>query len=99
VAKDDIKAVKWYRKAAEQGNPDGLFSLAVIYAKGQGVVKDEIEAYAYYNLAGITREDARKNLANLEKEMSPEDRSRGQQRSKELQKEIEAKIAAKKAGK
>ena len=65
----------------------------------EGVLKDEIEAYAYYNLAGITYEKARNNLTTLEKKLSPEARLRGQQRTKELQKEIEAKIAAKQAGK
>ena len=99
VTKDSVQAVAWFRKAAEQGNAIGQLNLGSSYYAGIGVLKDKIEAYAYYNLAGITREDARKNLANLEKEMSPEDRSRGQQRSKELQKEIEAKIEAKQAGK
>jgi hypothetical protein len=36
------------------------------------VLKDEIEAYAYYNLAGITDEVGRKNLAILEEKMSPD---------------------------
>jgi hypothetical protein len=35
----------------------------------------------------------------MEKGMSPDARTRGQQRAKELQKEIDEKIAAKKAGK
>jgi len=63
------------------------------------VAKDEIEAYAYWNLAGITHEEARKNLALLEMSLSSESRLLGQKRTKELQKEIEAKKAAKKAGK
>ena len=97
VAKDEVEAVKWYRKAADQGDAQAQFNLGVCYRKGEGVAKDEIEAYAYYNLAGITDEDARKDLAILEKGMSPDVRLRGQQRTKELQKEIEAKITAKQA--
>ena len=62
-------------------------------------MKDLVEAYAYYKLAGITDEDARKMAAVLEKGMSPDARLRGQQRTKELQKQIEAKIASKAAGK
>ena len=61
--------------------------------------KDYVEAYAYFNLASSTDEDARSNRGMMEKGMSPDARTRGQQRTKELQKEIEAKIAAKKAGK
>jgi hypothetical protein len=91
--------VKWYRKAADQGDAKAQCNLGVSYRYGYGVAKDEVEAYAYYNLAGITNEIARKNLANLEEGMSSETRIRGQQRTKELQKEIDAKIAAKKAGK
>jgi TPR repeat protein len=67
------------------------------YRNGHGVAKDEGEAFAYFSLAGITYDDARKELAILEKGMSPDARLRGQQRTKELQKAIEAKIAAKKA--
>jgi len=63
------------------------------------VEKDNVEAYAYFNLASSTDEDARNNRGMMEKGMSPDARLRGQQRAKELQKEIEAKIATKKAGK
>ena len=78
------------------------------------MAKDVVEAYAYYSLAAMTKELsgktfdsslpvtielARRDLAVLEKRMSPDVQLRGQQRAKELQKEIEAKIAAKKAGK
>jgi len=59
------------------------------------VAKDFVEAYAYWNLAGITVEDARTNLAILEKKMSRDEIASGQQRTKQLQKEIEAKQAGK----
>jgi len=96
---DYAQAVKWFRKSAEQGHADSQYWLGRCYEDGGGVAKDEIEAYAYVNLAGITYEKARKHLAILEKKLSPEARLRGQQRAKELQKEIEAKIAAKKTEK
>ena len=99
VAKDQVEAVKWCRKAAEQGLANAQSNLGFHYANGEGVAKDEVEAYAYWNLVRITDEQARSNLAILEKKMSPEARLLGQRRTKELQKEIEAKIAAKKAGK
>ena len=101
VAKDQVQAVSWYRKAAEQGHAYAQFILGNCYANGEGVAKDEIEAYAYYNLAGAD-EDARKNLAILEKNLailekkiSRDGIASGQQRTKQLQKEIEAKRAGK----
>jgi len=92
VAKDSVQAVSWYRKAAEQGNAYAQSNLGYCYDHGTGVAKDEIEAYAYYNLAGITEEGARKNLVLLEKDMSPDARLLGQQRTKQLQKEIEGRL-------
>jgi len=87
------------RLAADQGNAEAQTNLAVCYAKGTGVARDEVEAYAYFSIAAIKNQNARRTLLNLEKSLSPEDRLRGQQRFEELQKEIEAKIAAKLAGK
>ena len=51
VAKDDAEAARWYRMAAEQGNPDAQFNLGLSYAKGQGVAKDNAEAVHWYRLA------------------------------------------------
>jgi TPR repeat protein len=100
VAKDDVQAMSWYRKAAEQGHAMAQLSLGFCYAKGVGVAKDEITAYAYLNLAaGGEAPFARENLAIWEKRMSQNALLLGQQRAKELQKEIETKIAAKTAGK
>ena len=89
VEKDKEQAVFWYRKAAEQGNAVAQYNLGLCYINGEGVAKDVIEAYAYWSLAGITAEAARKNLAILEKQMSPDARLLGQQRAKQVQKEIE----------
>ena len=95
VAKDLVKTVTWFRKAADQGYAKAQFNLGVCYYDGTVVVKDPVEAYAYWNLAGTTEEDACKNLAILEKKLSPEARLQGQQRAKEMQNAIEAKNAAK----
>ena len=95
VTKDEVEAVKWLRKAADQGADYAQYYLGRCYSTGHGVAKDEVEAYAYFNLAGITDKDARKHLAILEKGMSPDARTRGQQRSKELQKELATKKAKK----
>ena len=58
---------------------------------GKGVPKDEVEAYAYFNIAGANDEDARKYVAKLEGEMSQAARLAAQQRSRQLLQEFEAK--------
>ena len=87
-----MQAVSWFLKAAEQGVASAQTSMGYCYVKGEGVAKDEIEAYAYWNLAGITDEDARHNLAILEKNMSSDARLLGQQRTKQLHKEINGRL-------
>ncbi len=51
VAKDDGEAVKWYRRAAEQGHRMAQYNLAVMYETGEGVEEDETEAAAWYRKA------------------------------------------------
>ena len=49
--KDYVKAVEWYRKAAEQGNSDAQFNLGFCYAKGNGVKKDYEQAVKWFRKA------------------------------------------------
>ena len=49
--KDYSEAVKWYRKAAEQGRTDAQFNLGYCYDKGQGVSQDYTEAVKWYRKA------------------------------------------------
>ena len=91
VAKDQVEAAKWYRKAAEQGHAKAQFNLGVAYDNGRGVAKDQVEAYAWFNLAAIKNEDGRKMRGILEKTLSRDEIAAGQRRTRELQKEIEAK--------
>ena len=60
VAKDQVEAVKWYRKAAEQNYPRGQYNLGVGYYKGEGVVKDQAEAVKWF------RKAAEQNLARAQ---------------------------------
>ena len=48
VPEDDSEAVKWYRKAAEQGNASAQFNLGIKYANGEGVPEDDSEAVKWY---------------------------------------------------
>ena len=47
MLEDDREAVKWYRKAAEQGYAKAQYNLGVMYFKGEGVA-DDAEAVKWY---------------------------------------------------
>ena len=51
MPKNAAEAVKWYRKAAEQGDAEAQYNLGVMYDKGEGVPKNNVEAYKWFNLA------------------------------------------------
>ena len=51
VTQDYNEAVKWYRKAAEQGNARAQRALGIMYRYGYGVAKDFVLAHMWYNLA------------------------------------------------
>jgi TPR repeat protein len=51
VAKDEVEAVKWFRKAAEQNYATAQYQLGVCYAKGRGVAADMAEAMRWYRKA------------------------------------------------
>ena len=45
------EAVKWFRKAAEQGNPQAQYTLGMMYQKGRGVAQNQSEAQKWYQKA------------------------------------------------
>jgi uncharacterized protein len=49
--KDYVEAVRWFRKAAEQGDDKAQTALGFMYQAGEGVPKDYVEAYIWFNLA------------------------------------------------
>lgn len=68
VAKNYEEAVKWYRKAAEQGNPVAQNSLAYCYEKGKGITKNIDEAITWYRKAANQGDNsAEKSLLRLTK--------------------------------
>jgi TPR repeat protein len=48
VKKNNEQAVKWYRKAAEQGLNHAQFNLGWMYANGKGLIEDYKEAVKWY---------------------------------------------------
>jgi TPR repeat protein len=51
LAKDEALAVKWYRKAAEQGLADAQRILGMCYINGGGVAKDPVQAVKWFRSA------------------------------------------------
>ena len=51
VPRDKKEAMKWYRKAAEQGYADAQFNISKMYYKGDGVSQDYAEAAKWYRKA------------------------------------------------
>lgn len=51
VARDPIKAVIWYRRAAEAGIPEAQFNLAHCLASGRGTPRDDAEAFVWMRRA------------------------------------------------
>ena len=51
-SRDAVQAVKWYRKAADQGNADAQSNLGSIFSEGyRGVAKDLVESVKWYRKA------------------------------------------------
>ena len=52
VTRDDVEAVRWYRKAAEQGHAGAQYLIGLAYYNGAGgVTKDDVEAVKWYRKA------------------------------------------------
>ena len=87
MTQDDVEAVKWYRKAADQGHASGQLGLGQMYYFGEGVAKDKVEAYKWFLLAGAQgHELAEKSIAATEKTLTPGQRTEAQKRAREFKK-------------
>lgn len=51
VPQDYTEAMKWFRKAADQGDAGGQFILGQMYSLAQGVPQNDAEAVKWYRLA------------------------------------------------
>jgi TPR repeat protein len=81
VAQDYGQAVKWYRRAAEQGYAEAQNNLGVMYGNGRGVVQNYVTAHMWGNIARANGYDSGKLLDLLEKLMSKGQIARAQQRA------------------
>ncbi len=70
--RDYVQAAKWYRKAADAGNPEAQMNLGILYANGQGVPLDYVRGFAWLSrakAAGLKR--ATQALHSLRDIMTP----------------------------
>ena len=51
VPQDYAEAVKWFRKAGDQGYDSAMPMLGISYALGKGVRKDSVQSYFWFSLA------------------------------------------------
>ena len=71
VPKNKAEALKWYRKAAEQGHKKAQSNLGVMYAKGEGVPVNDVKAYMWFSLAQAQgSKPAADNLGIIKKRMT-----------------------------
>ena len=87
MKKDEAEAVKWYRKAAEQGYDEALVILAEMCEDGQGMEKNLAEAYGWYAFSS-----KKHRCESLESIMSKEQLEEGKKRAKALQEQINARM-------
>ena len=94
VPEDDAEAVKWYRKAADQGLTLAQFKLGGMYYNGEGVPENHVRAYAWWNLVSAsnsswgTKAKAAKEV--LASGMTPEQIAEAQKLSTEYFAKIQA---------
>jgi uncharacterized protein len=74
VPKSEKEARKWSRLAAKQGNPEAQALLGGLYYKASGEESpDTVRAYMWYEAAAAQgNAEAKKDLASLEKELTPQ---------------------------
>jgi len=54
VPEDSREALKWWRKAADQGNARAQHNVGIMYAAGRGATRDLVQAYMWLALATAT---------------------------------------------
>ena len=57
-----MEALKWYRKAAEQGYAAAQFNVGALYYNGECVEEDEEEALKWFRKAAAQGYDRAKNV-------------------------------------
>jgi uncharacterized protein len=86
VAQDYAEALKWYLRAADQGDANAQFRLGTMYEQGHGVPQDYILAHMHYDLAAALQDGYKHPVNkrdNLEGRMTPEQIAEAQKLARE----------------
>ena len=91
MPQNDWEAVRWYRLSAGQGFALAQFNLGLMYARGEGVLKDSALAHMWlniadYNAVGQIKGDFQRSrlfLADLERDMTRAEISRSTELARE----------------
>ncbi len=71
VPQDYAEAVRWLRRAAEQGGARAQYNLGLSYAKGIGVPQDYVRSHLWLSLAAAQgKESYRKSRDKLAERMT-----------------------------
>jgi TPR repeat protein len=82
-ADDYLGAVKWYRKAVEQGDAKAQYNLGVMYYSGEGVLQDTVAALMWFNIAAVEGHvHAAENTVIVAKKLSSADIVKAQKMAK-----------------
>jgi TPR repeat protein len=79
---DYSTAMRLWRPLADQGNPAAQSNVALMYAKGQGVPKDYVQAYMWSSLSAARgHQEGVKNRDSIAKGMTPQQIADAQKRA------------------
>jgi TPR repeat protein len=89
LKKDFLEAERWYRLAANQGDPFAQASLGILYRFGKGVPRDYVQAYMWFHLAanqttGGDQQSIVELLESTESRMTREQVAEAVQKAKEF---------------
>jgi hypothetical protein len=65
VAENDAEAVKWFIRAANQGDATAQWALGMMYGSGQGVPESKVDAYFWWNLSAAQGNAKAKEMKSL----------------------------------
>jgi len=86
VEQDFKEAIKWYQKAADQGEANAQYSLGVIYGMSKGVEQNYVTAYAWASIAATNGNNIAPEFKSqfLETKMTPAQITQAEELVKEM---------------
>jgi TPR repeat protein len=77
---DYVPAIRLFRPLAEQGNAKAQNVLGVMYRKGQGVARNSVRAFVWFNRAAARGDaQAKAELRDVSQTMTPEELSQARE--------------------